>query len=207
MRVFQGAGRPLRAVGRAIGVAAFAAAAGACGYGEMVELEGQVQAAASEVLVQAARRVELAGNLLEALGAPAWRGEPSPAEVGGARLRLAGALAREEWPAIDRADRELSDALVRWRAGPGGDWVRRPSDWAARLFAELDETEARLAEARQAYNGAAREYNEYIREFPRSLTARVLGAHDYPLLEEEAGAETPSDEPPRAGPRPRTGGP
>ncbi|MEJ2503835.1 MAG: LemA family protein, partial [Gemmatimonadota bacterium] len=41
---------------------------------------------------------------------------------------------------------------------------------------ELAETENRIAVARRDYNESVQAYNTYIRRFPQTITARVIGA-------------------------------
>lgn len=164
-------------------------ALGGCAYPELNELDDRVQAAGSNVVLLVERWAELVVNLVEAVG-PGGDGEEVFAELGGARAKLAGALAREELPAIDRASHELSKVLARLRTVEGAEEMRAPSELTSRLLRELDETEDRLAAARREYNEVAGQYNRYIRTFPQVLTARLIGAQDYPLLEEGWGPDT-----------------
>src|SRR5690606_18418399 len=57
-----------------------------------------------------------------------------------------------------------------------------------RLQDELTETENRISVARRDYNETVATYNTYIRRFPQTLTARVIGAERREPFEAAEGA-------------------
>tara|TARA_R110002020_G_scaffold30274_1_gene95437 strand:- start:357 stop:968 length:612 start_codon:yes stop_codon:yes gene_type:complete len=57
------------------------------------------------------------------------------------------------------------------------------------LINELERTENRINVERNRFNGTVREYNTYIRKFPNTLAASVLGFDQKGYFEAEAGSE------------------
>ncbi|NIP78909.1 MAG: LemA family protein, partial [Gemmatimonadetes bacterium] len=55
---------------------------------------------------------------------------------------------------------------------------------------ELTDTENRIAVARRDYNESVQQYNTYVRRFPQTLTARVIGADRKEPFEAPEGVET-----------------
>lgn len=58
------------------------------------------------------------------------------------------------------------------------------------LQAQLEGTENRIAVERKNFNDVASNYNKYVRKFPNSLFASILGFEKKPYFEAEAGAST-----------------
>ncbi len=57
------------------------------------------------------------------------------------------------------------------------------------LQAQLEGTENRIAVERRNYNDAAREYNTYIKQFPRNLYANMFNFKDKAYFQSDTGAE------------------
>ena len=57
------------------------------------------------------------------------------------------------------------------------------------LQAQLEGTENRIATERKKYNEVVKAYNTYIRKFPQSLFANVLGFDKKPYFESDEGTE------------------
>jgi LemA protein len=53
----------------------------------------------------------------------------------------------------------------------------RSSEQFMRLQDELSGTENRIGVARRRYNDTLRDYNTFVREFPNSIWANILGFH------------------------------
>ncbi|MGH7505154.1 MAG: LemA family protein, partial [Longimicrobiales bacterium] len=61
-----------------------------------------------------------------------------------------------------------------------------------RLQDELTETENRIAVARRDYNESVQTFNTYIRQFPQTVTARVIGAErKEPFAAPESAQDAP----------------
>lgn len=56
------------------------------------------------------------------------------------------------------------------------------------LQAQLEGTENRIAVERKNFNDVASNYNKYVRKFPNSLLANILGFEKKPYFEAEEGA-------------------
>lgn len=91
------------------------------------------------------------------MGALQKPGGSDPAELANANQQLTGALGR------------LSIAIEAYPE------LKSNANFL-QLQDELTGTENRIAVSRTDYNGAVRQYNEYIRKFPQVLTAKVTGA-------------------------------
>ena len=57
------------------------------------------------------------------------------------------------------------------------------------LQTQLEGTENRITTERQRFNETAKEYNIYIRKFPRNIFASILGFKPQAYFESIAGAE------------------
>jgi LemA protein len=58
------------------------------------------------------------------------------------------------------------------------------------LQAQLEGTENRITIERQKFNEAARQYNTYIKLFPKNILANIFGFDVKPYFEAQQGAET-----------------
>lgn len=57
------------------------------------------------------------------------------------------------------------------------------------LQAQLEGTENRIAVERRKFNESVKEYNAYIRQFPKNMIAGMFGFVPKPYFEATAGAE------------------
>jgi LemA protein len=57
------------------------------------------------------------------------------------------------------------------------------------LQAQLEGTENRIANERRKFNESARDYNVYIKSFPKNIFAGMFGFESKPYFESEKGAE------------------
>ena len=58
------------------------------------------------------------------------------------------------------------------------------------LQSQLEGTENRITVERQKFNDRAREYNQYIRMFPRNIIANIFDFEKVGYFKAQAGAET-----------------
>jgi len=169
-----------------------------CGYNRIQELDEQVEANRANIEAELLRRNDLIPNLVATVDeAAAFERETftqvaqARAGLTGAREEVAQALRSEADPAdLGRANQALSENLrlflnVAVEAYPS---LRANQNFIA-LQDELTETENRLSVARRDYNEAVRVYNTYIRQFPQTLTARIIGAERKEPFEAPPGAE------------------
>ena len=133
-----------------------------------VRLRNRAREAFSGIDVQLKRRHELVPNLVRVVGAYARHEREALEEV----TRLRGAAeAAGTMPERERSERGLDQGLVRLLA-----LVERYPDLKAdanfrRLQDDLVEVEDHLQYARRYYNGAVRDFNTRIEQFPASLLA------------------------------------
>ena len=102
----------------------------------------------------------------------------------------AGDLTPESMAAFQQAQDGLSSALSKLMVV-----VERYPDLKANqnfleLQAQLEGTENRITVERQKFNEAARQYNTYIKLFPKNLLANIFGFGAKPYFEAQQGAET-----------------
>lgn len=156
-----------------------------CGYNRIQVLDEQVEANEGNIQAELQRRNDLIPNLVATVDEAAAFEQETFTRVAEARSGLTaarermgnalqGGTANEELGAASAA---VSDQLrlflnVAVEAYP----TLRANESFLRLQDELTETENRIAVARRDYNEAVQVYNSYIRQFPQTITARVIGA-------------------------------
>lgn len=164
---------------------AFALLFSGCGYNRIQELDEQAEAMEANIETELMRRNDLIPNLVATVDEAARFEQETFTQVAEARAGLN--RARDELAAavegdanaeeLARANAAVSDQLrlflnVSVEAYP----TLTANQSFIRLQDELTETENRIAVARRDYNEAVQAYNTYIRRFPQTITARVIGA-------------------------------
>lgn len=172
----------MRRRGRAIVLAAAIPLLGTtgCGYNRIQELDEQAAAFQQQVEVQLQRRSDLIPNLVNTVQGFASQEQVVLTEVTRARAGLESALQGESGNA-DIRQLAAADAAVTSALGGLNVVVEAYPELSSNqnflaLQEELAGTENRVAVARNDYNQAVQAYNSYIRRFPQTLTARVIGA-------------------------------
>jgi len=156
-----------------------------CGYNRIQELDEQAEANRANIQAELQRRNDLIPNLVAAVDEAARFQQETFTNVAearsgltAAREQLAQALGANASPEqVSAASNAVSDNLrlfinVAVEAYPN----LTANQNFIQLQDELTETENRLAVARRDYNEAVQVYNTYIRQFPQTITARVIGA-------------------------------
>jgi LemA protein len=157
-------------------------ALGGCGYNEMQVADEQVKADWSEVLSQYQRRADLIPNLVSTVKGYAAHEEKVLTEVTNARARVGSTpLSAEQLgdpqavQKFQQAQGELSSALSRLLVVTEN-YPQLKADGLFRdLMTQLEGTENRITVARGRYVKAVQAYNVLIRQFPKNLTAIVMG--------------------------------
>lgn len=154
----------------------FALLAGACGYGEIQQLDEQVGEARSDIEVQLQRRTELIPTLLETIERYVRVDSMTLVAVSDSRVELVGAVRARDLAEMEAASRKLSEAVARLLAETAENPVLQ-SDLGFRLLnSQLEGIEQEVTEAGRMYNEAVQRYNAYIAQFPQLVTAKVIGA-------------------------------
>src|SRR5215472_11532063 len=141
---------------------------------QMVAKDQVVKASWSEVDVQMQRRADLIPNLVETVKGFTKEESTVFGDIANAR---AGMLNAQGPAAKIAANGQLDSALGRLLALSENYPQLRSSDQFMRLQDELAGTENRISVSRRQYNEALRDYNTFVRQFPNSIWANMLGFH------------------------------
>jgi LemA protein len=154
-----------------------------CGYNTIQTLDEQTNSARSQIEVQLQRRADLIPNLVNTVKGYAAHEEQVFTEVARARAAVVGAVQSHDPQQMADANAQLTAGLGRLLAVAEAYPQLKADQNFIRLQDELTGTENRIAVSRGDYNQAAQQYNTYIRRFPQTLTARVIGAKSKPYFE------------------------
>jgi LemA protein len=141
---------------------------------QMVSKEENVKSAWSQVDVQLQRRADLVPNLVETVKGFTKQESTVFGDIANAR---AGLLNARDPKAKIAANGQLDSAFGRLLALVENYPQLRSSDQFMRLQDELAGTENRISVARRHYNEMLRDYNTFVRQFPNSIWANILGFH------------------------------
>ena len=168
-----------------------------CGYNRIQELDERTEALEANIDAELLRRSDLVPNLVAVVEEQARFESETQTGIAEARAGLQRsrqavqqAVQGDAPPAeLAAAEQSLSENLrlflnVAVEAYPD----LRANEGFIRLQDELTETENRIAVARRDYNEGVQAYNTYIRSFPQTITARVIGADRKEPFEAPAGA-------------------
>jgi LemA protein len=153
-------------------------ALGACGYNRIQTLDEQANAAQGQIEVQLQRRAELIPNLVATVKGMANQELAVFSEVARARSGLVNAVQSKDPEQMAQANAQVNGALGRLIAVAENYPQLKSDQGFLRLQDELAGTANRIATSQTDYNGAVKEYNAYIRQFPAVLTAKMTGAKE-----------------------------
>ncbi|HEY0931828.1 MAG TPA: LemA family protein [Gemmatimonas sp.] len=171
--------RAMRTVARLALVLPLTLSTGACGYNTIQSYDEQAAQAKQNIDAQLQRRADLIPNLVNTVKGFAKQEESVLTQVTQARAGLVGALQKpggSDPAELANANQQLTGALGRLSIAIEAYPELKSNANFLQLQDELTGTENRIAVSRTDYNGAVRQYNEYIRKFPAVLTAKVTGA-------------------------------
>jgi LemA protein len=161
-------------------------------YNRLVSLKNRYQNAFAQIEVQLKRRYDLIPNLVETAKAYLSHERDTLEAVVNARNQAVSGLKKaSEDPSSDSAMKMLgkAESLLGSALGKLNVVVEAYPDLKAnenmmQLSEELTSTENKVAFARQAFNDAVTQYNEYRQSFPPVLLAATFGhPQDAGLLE------------------------
>ncbi len=141
---------------------------------QMVQKDEVVKTSWSDVDVQLQRRADLIPNLVETVKGFTKEESTVFGDIANAR---AGLLNATDPKTKIAANGTLDSAFGRLLALTENYPQLRSSQQFMRLQDELAGTENRIGVARRRYNESLRSYNTFIREFPNSIWAGILGFH------------------------------
>lgn len=168
-----------------------------CGYNRIQALDERAAETEANIETELMRRNDLIPNLVATVDEAAAFEERTFTRVAEARAGLTEAAggveeAVEQGAEADEMARASAAVSERLRSFINVSVEAYPQLRANRSFValqdELTATENRIAVARRDYNEAVRTYNTYIRQFPQTITARVIDAEPKEPFEAPEGA-------------------
>lgn len=166
-----------------------------CGYNSMVEKDEVIAQKWADVQTQYQRRADLIPNLVNTVKGYADFEKETLTGVIEARSKATSMnlnvedLTPENLAKFQAVQKNLSGALSRLMVT-----VERYPDLKANqnfmdLQAQLEGTENRIAVSRKNFNTAVKDYNSYIRKFPKNLVANMFDFERKAYFEAEQGSE------------------
>ena len=168
---------------------------GAGSYNSMVDKQEGVTKAWSNVENQYQRRTDLIPNLVNTVKGYATHEKSTLEGVVAARSKATqitidpDKLSPEKLQAYQKAQGDVTTALGKLLAITENYPALKANENFLELQSQLEGTENRIAVERGRFNELAKEYNAYIRKFPRNMFAGMFGFEKKPYFEAEAGAE------------------
>ncbi|PVZ89424.1 hypothetical protein C9426_03920 [Serratia sp. S1B] len=167
-----------------------------CGYNSLQVKDEAVNAAWSEVENQYQRRADLVPNLVNVVKGYAKHEKDVLVQVTQARASVASLKIDAQtlqdpaaFQKFQQAQAQLGSALSRLIAVSENYPDLKANQQFLDLQAQLEGTENRIAVARKRYISTVQDYNTYVRQFPQSLTAKVIGMKTRPNFSAETGAD------------------
>ena len=161
----------------------------------MVEKQEGVRTAWSQVENQYQRRADLIPNRVNTVKGYATHEEQTLTNVIEARAKATQVkvdpdqLTDEALQKYMASQNNLSQALGRLMVVAEQYPELKANENFQMLQTQLEGTENRISTERQRFNETAKEYNIYIRKFPRNIFAGILGFKPQAYFESIAGAE------------------
>ncbi|MCP5051703.1 MAG: LemA family protein [bacterium] len=163
----------------------------------IISLEEKVNAQWSQVENVYQRRLDLIPNLVATVKGYAEHEKETFQAVTEARAKAGGTINvpgqalnnPQAFQQFQQAQGALTSALSRLMVV-----VERYPDLKANqnflgLQSQLEGTENRIAVERRRFNESAREFNVYIKQFPRVLVANIRGTNEKPYFKAQEGAD------------------
>ncbi|MDR2474786.1 MAG: LemA family protein [Bacteroidales bacterium] len=167
-----------------------------CSYNSMVSKQEAVSSQWGEVQTMYQRRADLIPNLVNTVKGYATHEAQTLEAVTAARSKAtqitlsADDLTEEKLRKYQEAQGEIGSALGRLLAISENYPALKADQGFRDLQAQLEGTENRIAVARNKFNEAVKDYNTYIRQFPRVIYAGWFGFESKAYFEAQPGAET-----------------
>ncbi|MDD7558685.1 MAG: LemA family protein [Porphyromonas sp.] len=173
----------------------WAVGAGIKANNNMVTKDEAVKTSWSQVENQYQRRADLIPNLVNTVKGYATHEKETLEGVINARAKATQTtvdptnLTPEAMQEYMAAQGELSQALGRLMVTVEQYPDLKANENFLALQSQLEGTENRITTERRRFNEVSKDYNTYIRTFPNSLFAGILGFDQKPYFEAESGAE------------------
>jgi len=161
----------------------------------MVAKDENVKSAWSQVKNVYQRRLDLIPNLVNTVKGAANFEQETLTRVIEARAKATqitvdpDKLTPEKLQEFQSAQGELSQALGRLMVVSEQYPQLKANQNFLDLQAQLEGTENRITVERQKFNDITRDFNTYIRQFPKNIVASMFGFSQRPYFESDPGAE------------------
>jgi LemA protein len=176
-----------------------------CGYNQIQGLDEKAEAAKSNIGVQLTARNQLIPNMVATVQgaanfergtftdvAKARAGQVQQAQAGltQAQQQVSQAVQSKDVKQMSAADAAVTRQIGTYLniAVEAYPQLKATANFTA-LQDQLAESENRIANARQDYNEAVRQYNTYLRSFPQAMTAKATGAQRKEPYQAPAGSD------------------
>lgn len=165
-----------------------------CGYNSMIELSEGVDAQWAQVENVYQRRSDLIPNLVNTVKGYANHEEGTLTAVVEARSKAlsvnvdASKLDAQSIQKFQEAQSGLTQALSKLMVLQENYPDLKANQNFMDLQAQLEGTENRITVERQKFNDITRQYNTYIKRFPKNLIAMMFNFEQKPYFQAEAGA-------------------
>jgi len=177
---------------------------GGCGYfnvknaqNDMVELEESVDAQWGQVQNAYQRRADLIPNLVSTVKAAAEFEQTTLTGIADARAQVGQMTISKDvledpqaFERFNQAQSQLGNALSRLLSVSENYPDLKANANFRDLQSQLEGTENRINVERNKYNNISREYNTYIKKFPASIFANMLGFDEKQYFQAEASAQS-----------------
>lgn len=166
------------------------------GYNSMVMKQEAVEAQWAQVENVYQRRADLIPNLVATVKGYAQHEQGTLTAVIEARAKATSVtidptdLDPEDIAKFQAAQDQLSGALSRLLVSVEAYPELKANENFMALQAQLEGTENRITVERQRFNDTAKDYNQYIRKFPRNIIANMFDFEKVGYFKAQAGAET-----------------
>lgn len=166
-------------------------------YNQMTVFSENVTSAWSQVENQYQRRADLIPNLVATVKGYASHESETLTAVVDARAKATSTtisvenLNEASLKSFNAAQGELSSALSRLMAISESYPDLKANENFIALQTQLEGTENRISTERMRFNEVVREYNTFIKMFPRNILASMLGFSSKAYFQSSEGAEVP----------------
>ena len=174
-------------------VAVIAVIWGISGYNGLVSMDEGVQTKWADVETQYQRRADLIPNLVNTVKGYAAHESETLQAVVEARAKATSMnidpsnMSAEQIANFQKAQDGVSSALSRLLVTVEKYPDLKANENFKELQAQLEGTENRIAVERRNFNEVTRNYNTYLRKFPRNILSNIYGFDTKPYFEAEEG--------------------
>lgn len=166
-------------------------------YNKMVVLDESVSASWSQVENVYQRRMDLIPNLVNTVKGYASHEQETFAQITEARSKAGGTIQvsdevlnnPESFKRFQQAQSEIGSALQRLMVVSENYPELKADKSFLALQDQLEGTENRIAVERKRFNDSVKNYNLYIRQFPRVMIANMMGFSEKQYFQASQGAD------------------